>query len=882
MTRKRSFDRKIQEAIALGEENRDLIRQLEPWCKHIRVELRTFGIVAQYTGLPAGMLEVVCPHATKGSMQGANVRQLAAGFVESNCRNCPHHHELNPNNLGRRILSTVDSIRNEEAAAPPPASEARQRLRAMVSADLSKALQTAPTTQQSVLECVALLENEKEAARAAEILVAAAEIGSDLFPPVAITVIAEFLGDIRCGSDCARTLRVLGKKAGGLAPAAIDSAHRQLAAGFCHDEVLELLADHYASAPALPNLGTVSKLFELHGWSSLGTMHSEPEAGPGQIRLLGMIAHRDPKLVADAANRLLSSINERLQTAAAVTIEDLVPLCPAVGPMVLLGVLLALKEGHDEYGTTEAHLRDAAAEVYFLDPAGTQKTLDATLAASDGEGQAAIVGIYERIWREAQYGHPSSPKTAAARKTLQPVIDAALATVSNRNISLDARGEAADSLAKIADDFPGLVQPKLTSLFGVLAVVSQEHCAFQFANPGGDPELPGFPRAERGKYDRIIGHLVKALESLAEFVPEESLTCAQELYDGLRSDEPTQAETKRLLVRIAEALTSNDAAALKLIPWIYKAMMDPESTSVRVQALDVIGRLLRHSNDLVPENMREMLLVYTGDRLVAVRHAAVQAVRGLQPDDLAEAKRILVGMLQLHHHYASEKHHQSERTDTSEAILGLCRKFPSLLSYAIGVLVQEVRTGDEYGGADALRDWDWALKDIPSTRGIFVRELLGFLAKHPLDTDDIHNRSGVFDRVLTLYEAAKGDIEANRAKFLPAIEGASRNHSYAALQLIAVLIHFELFAEAAEAAEVVGRGIPAGSHQQFLKDQLALVQVASTAEAKVYAGEPVEALRLLNAEQTRLQRYEKGSRPDEPEAAIKALSLAYKVAQRLS
>ena len=72
-------------------------------------------------------------------MQGGDIKGIATYFVQSNCRDCPNHKELNPNNLGRDILKAAEQIRAEEEA-PKPVSPARERLRALVSADLSQAL----------------------------------------------------------------------------------------------------------------------------------------------------------------------------------------------------------------------------------------------------------------------------------------------------------------------------------------------------------------------------------------------------------------------------------------------------------------------------------------------------------------------------------------------------------------------------------------------------------------------------------------------------------------------------------------------------------------------------------------------------------------------
>jgi hypothetical protein len=77
MFRKRSFDKKIKEAIALGERNVALIDRLRPWCEHLQIKIYAQGILAAQTGLPIGMLGIDCPHAKQaGSKRKGQVEIL--------------------------------------------------------------------------------------------------------------------------------------------------------------------------------------------------------------------------------------------------------------------------------------------------------------------------------------------------------------------------------------------------------------------------------------------------------------------------------------------------------------------------------------------------------------------------------------------------------------------------------------------------------------------------------------------------------------------------------------------------------------------------------------------------------------------------------------
>jgi hypothetical protein len=53
-------DRRIQEAIEIGQANKRTVELVQNWCAHVRIErFGGVGLVEQQTGLPIGMRETV-------------------------------------------------------------------------------------------------------------------------------------------------------------------------------------------------------------------------------------------------------------------------------------------------------------------------------------------------------------------------------------------------------------------------------------------------------------------------------------------------------------------------------------------------------------------------------------------------------------------------------------------------------------------------------------------------------------------------------------------------------------------------------------------------------------------------------------------------------
>src|SRR5436190_2943897 len=100
MAQKRSRERDIERSFKTGEINAALIPRIHRWCDHLRVEQVSAGMLAEMSGLPIGRMQIVCPHGTKG-IGAMDLRDVAAYFISENCRACPHHKELHPDNIGR-------------------------------------------------------------------------------------------------------------------------------------------------------------------------------------------------------------------------------------------------------------------------------------------------------------------------------------------------------------------------------------------------------------------------------------------------------------------------------------------------------------------------------------------------------------------------------------------------------------------------------------------------------------------------------------------------------------------------------------------------------------------------------------------------------------
>jgi hypothetical protein len=100
-------DRKIQEAIEIGQANKKTVELVQNWCAHVEIErVGGMGLVEAQTGLPIGMRGLNCPHAKDRGMSAMDLEAVALDFYDRNCAGCKNRQPVRLPNfseiVGRR------------------------------------------------------------------------------------------------------------------------------------------------------------------------------------------------------------------------------------------------------------------------------------------------------------------------------------------------------------------------------------------------------------------------------------------------------------------------------------------------------------------------------------------------------------------------------------------------------------------------------------------------------------------------------------------------------------------------------------------------------------------------------------------------------------
>jgi hypothetical protein len=203
------------------------------------------------------------------------------------------------------------------------------------------------------------------------------------------------------------------------------------------------------------------------------------------------------------------------------------------------------------------------------------------------------------------------------------------------------------------------------------------------------------------------------------------------------------------------------------------------------------------------------------------------------------------------------------------------------LKFAFPAILQLANDPEEMVAAEALEEFDSLLPTIPKLSPVYVTEVVNYLGRSHRDRMNQDWHSSRHRLFVSLFSQGFQAIATN----VDEIHGAAVNHAkddpWDSLQLVFLLLHFELYRQAAETAHCIGESQPKTAAFEQIVAAATIANGIARAEAKVAEGKPdlacealVEIARLLN-------RKDENTNSFRIISVGNALSLAHQIAERL-
>lgn len=619
-----SRDRDIERAVVSGERNQRTMELVRNWCAHAKVaKFGGIGLVEQQTGFPIGHHYMTCDHAPAGGMATWDLADAAVDFYDRNCVQCDKRQPVRLPNLSE-LVAARDRWQAEAAAEQKRREEqlAAAQLRRRQTRDALRAGQPPPVL--TMLDDLEQFDSQGSSEAGLRILET-----SRLAPEIFSKAITEhFFGLVEAEEywfleTGLQVLHQLGCDKRRLVRCALICLTHQVCVEIAAS-ILEMNLDE-VDETLIPAAILPLALLARPPRSPIPSDHRTRHPGP----LLAVF-----KLWPDAACRGVETLLDERRPfevmagarslRVLVQVDPLVPLrfVRSLATKLTRAHLLEEGEGrHDLRDVCEA-LQEGLALALLADSLATDKTLMAYFAGASSDGEARLIGVYERVFSRARRDE-STPEPAVGGVVLRRLLWAAT-TSSNDDVLREVEHAFGDD----PDNLLGIALSELDVLLGAAALMDDRlrklEADSQSEKPAGmlhAMELHGRRNTLRALRENFVGWAANAAsvnEPATRQYIEFVASITNELH-GLRAS----------LVEHASTLMTTPHGLNAVLPLLYSSIIGP-SQVVRAAAARTLGKLRYRRQSDLPALVFEAFVPLLTDSYLIVHQSAVRALEKMQ------------------------------------------------------------------------------------------------------------------------------------------------------------------------------------------------------------------------------------------------------------
>jgi hypothetical protein len=794
------------------------------------------------TGLPIASHSVGCPKV-KGGSQSMNLRWIFSNFLVQNCANCPHHDSNGDTSWGQKIIDNHrEEVQRDEQAAKEEAdriSRLRSDLRSK-SRDINAEAEPESYRIIEFLEAV-FSEDEAQCNEASERLKQSARLGPDLFPDAAIDLILVLAGSdefskliLPVCAEFASRRSDLGIR---LNQIALDNIEKGL-----QPELSASVLDALGDAVAYPLREACIKrlLLSQNHYRPLGGCGEDEPDYSHSTAIIVRSFDADPESVQNIIRRKLQNENDYVRVQLCGAIKPIQRERPQIAVNLLDDLVLSLKLYEDEQVGTET---PSGQIIHILQSAFRHSTesVDQFLAESMYRVRPTVQEDIVRVYRdqffnrtvswEEQREHRNRAEVSEPEKA---AIQRLLAWAKDDQLEIDIRAQVVEALEIACSYANAGVLSHFDSLLGYFAIVSGEKLP-----PAAPPKilLPGQPQdpkleqlhefSRTQQWGIFKQRLQDCLKDLCEARPSE-------VFDSIcgclnQPMEHLEDGFKACCVSLLGEFGKDYLLRPRVLPLIWRALMDYGSDWVRAEAIDATVEMFSSSSSSPPANLVDTIILHLQDPKVVVHKAALRAV-SWHPSWFDERQSVeVLNCLALHLRVYRDDKYQLD--DICDGILAIGRRDEPLNLPALRMVESVFPTGVE------LVDSKIAEKLIrfcrPSERiaQLVAKDIGTYLACHDRDRLNYygHSRRGsMFEWLHKLPAAAYQRVADN---LLASARKVAERDAWESCLFASLFVHFRAFRYEQSVLETAANTLPEEPRYESFRAnlrQLAMVAAGNT------------------------------------------------------
>ena len=804
---------------------------MQRWCKHVEIERTSEGLYAQMTGLPIATHSIGCPKI-EGKSESMNLRWMFSDFLVEHCAACQHHAPNGDFSWGKGIIDEHrKKVQQREQADKEEAdriSKLRSELRSK-SRDISSETEPESHRVLKYLEAV-FSEDEAERNEASERLKQSARVGADLFPDAAIRLVLLLAGSNEFSGlmlpVCAELASRRSDLGSHLSRTALDNIEKKL-----HPELSASVLKALGNDVAYPLSEVCIKrllLSQDHYRSFHNRTDEEPDY-PHSTAVMVRSFDVDPDSIQNIVRRELQNENDAMRFQLCGAIK----LVQNQRPQFVENLLDDLARSLDLHEDTRSGAETPSGHIgHILQSAFrySTKTVDAFLAKSMLRVRPAVQEDIVRVYRDQFFDRTLSWEERYEQKNRTEVsepekaaIQRLLVWAKDDDIEIDIRVKALEALGVACDYAVAGLLGEFDSLLGYFAIVSGKE-----RPPDSPPKilLPNQPQnaqlerldelrriQEWGSFKR---QLQGCLEELCRAKPSEMFGsvygCLQQpsvhLEDGF----------KACCVSLLGELGKDYLLQPRVLPLVWRALMDYGSTRVRAKAIHATVEMFSSSTASPPTNLVDTIIVHLQDPKVVVHQAALRAVswcpKWFDERQAIEALTCLNAHLRVYH---DDKY---QLDDICGAILSIGRRDERLKLFALRMVRSVFPTGEELVDAKITEKLIGFCEPSERIAGLVAKDIGTYLARYHRDRYNHYGYSKRFRMFKWLHQLPVAAYQRVADDLLAAARQVAQRDAWEACHFASLFARFRMFRYEQCVLEAVANALPEEPRQETFRTSL--------------------------------------------------------------
>jgi len=695
---------------------------------------------------------------------------------------------MSSDNFGQGIISKVQ-VRKQAKTEIDNASQLLQGLSPSNPAEvLAKDIESDVTAR----ELAGLLPSDEHKREAADKLLQATKHRPTILSrSLASVLIGAFL-DTEVGSQVMDIVRLAGEHDEGILADAVKGAYIALHEGRNIDSACMLIAQALNESQIAPTPELVDTVISwlsvpIDPFPHIGA-RTRREYRKGPEEAFRALTSRDMKLVQDVVVSRLHSNEPYIRATACAAVQILLESVTDSITEKYFQPLLEALSMEDEEGYIDASICQTLAKMLAREPDTVSKDLFGAIEKAHEDLQKALFHVF--IHDEA-------------KEVVEVWIGPFINLLTTDNLADQTKFELSDLLSLVSGECPDVAFARLTSLFGILAIITNRLDSRRETSPSTNKMDISYLQyqADLSALGGTSRNLREVISHVAFVDIDKTLSEISRLIQS--SDTNVAGSFKsELLLLLGDLGRWNAELAPSIVPIAFPHLLDPTSVVVRGAAAEAYGELVMRDRSCLPEDVIIALAALLGDQYLYPVKASVRAFEWIRVEETRLASEVVRRLILLYSAYREDLAQYDFLEKIAAALLNVGITHSSFLPLVAGIIRNLADHQYLYAAKDGLRLLGRLARGHREYQPLYLTVLLDYYSRFDLQ---ITTRGSAFssDRTDTefeeLYDLSPETMRDNSAKLLTTAQ--AQREPYNLIHFASLLVTVGLYEEAVQLFE---------------------------------------------------------------------------------